>query len=195
MGASIIFGVIGLIWSGFTVTICAVATNFISDINAVIAEWKNDADYVLSLHLDFISQWLKWILGSLWIMSMLKFMSNLELMYGIIGRKPTFVKHWLLLGFVEIFLIFWAFLFEMYMFIYLSDENTSVSGTALSWITFGFMPLLFLKVCLWRMVFKVHKDLKKEEKDKRAFNRLRFANSLHQDDIEIAKAKGQYMKF
>ena len=83
----------------------------------------------------------------------------------------------------------------MYIFICLSDENTSVYGKALSWITFGFMLLLFFKVCLWRMVSKVHKDLKKEEKDKRAFNRLRFAHSLHQDDIEIAKAKGQYMKF
>ena len=39
--ASLIFGVIGLIWSGFTVTICAVATNYNSDINVVIAKWKS----------------------------------------------------------------------------------------------------------------------------------------------------------
>jgi len=44
------------------------------------------------------------------------------------------------------------------------------------------------------MVSKVLKDFKVEDNVEKSLNR-RFAYSLHYGDIEIAKAKGKYMKF
>ena len=121
-------------------------------------------------------------------------MANLQLMFGIKERKASFVKWWLVVEFIEIFLIFWLFLFELFLFIYESDMEKSINGTALSWILVSFFLFILLKIFLWNMVSKVHKDFKEEDNVEKSLNR-RFAYSLHYDDIEIAKAKGKYMKF
>merc|ERR1711973_1052894 len=203
--ASFILGVIGLIWSAFIINTCAIAFIYLSDIQDVIrnakeyyienfTNVKNEASNVWCSQLDFISLWLREVLIAICLLSSCQFIANLQLMFGIKERKASFVKWWLVVKFIEIFLVFWLFLFELSLFIYESDVEKSINGTALSWILVSFFLFILLNIFLWNMVSKVHKNFKEEDNVEKSLNR-RFAYSLHYDDIEIAKAKGKYMKF
>jgi len=144
--------------------------------------------------LDFIRLWFREILSLISLLSMYEFISNLELIFGIKEKKASFVKWWLIVKFFEIFLVFFSFLFELFLFIYESDREKSINGTALTRILVSFFLFILLNVCPLNMVSKVHKDLKKEDEEEKSLNR-QFAYSLHHDNIEIAKAKGKYIKF
>ena len=72
-------------------------------------------------------------------------MANLQLMFGIKERKAIFVKWWLVVEFIEIFLVFWLFLFELFLFIYESDMEKSINGTTLSWILVSFFSVHSVK--------------------------------------------------
>merc|ERR1711988_275090 len=203
--ASFILGVIGLIWSAFIISTCAIAFIYLSDIQDVIrnakeyyienfTNVKNKSSNVWCSQLDFISLWLREVLIAICLISSCQFLANLQLMFGIKERKASFVNWWLVVKFIEIFLIFWLFLFELFLFIYESDVEKSINGTALSWILVSFFLFILLNIFLWNMVSKVHKDFKEGDDVEKSLNR-RFAHSLHYDDIESAKAKGKYMKF
>ena len=84
-------------------------------------------------------------------------------MFGIKERKASFVKWWLVVKFIEIFLVFWLFLFELFLFIYESDMEKSINGTALSWILVSYFLFILLNIFLWNMVSKVHKDFMEED--------------------------------
>merc|ERR1711988_1354332 len=152
--ASFILGVIGLIWSAFIISTCAIAFIYLSDIQDVIrnakeyyienfTNVKNEASNVWCSQLEIISLWLREVLIAICLISSCQFLANLQLMFGIKERRASFVKWWLVVKFIEIFLVFWLFLFELFLFIYESDVEKSINGTALSWILVSFFPVHF----------------------------------------------------
>merc|ERR1719210_93160 len=136
--ASFILGVIGLIWSAFIISTCAIAFIYLSDIQNVIrnakeyyiekfTNVKNKSSNVWCSQLEFMSIWLREVLIAICLISSCQFISNLQLMFGIKERKASFVKWWLVVKFIEIFLVFWLFLFELFLFIYESDVEKSIN--------------------------------------------------------------------
>jgi len=160
---------------------------------------------VWSIQFNFVSNWLEWIIISLGLITICKFMANCALMYGIFNRKPSFVKCWLIVGFVEIFLIFLASLLELFLFIYtLTNDRVDdgwpmrrmFGGIVLGLIMIGFFLFIFIKIGLWRLVYTVHEDLKKERKEKKAWdNYIDDATTCNHDDTQIEKGNGKYMRF
>merc|ERR1719219_564372 len=159
---------------------------------------KNKSDDFWCVQLDFVSNWLHWIILSLTLISISKLMANGALMFGIIERNPSPIKCWLIIEGFEIFLIFWAFCFEFFIFIYMSGmRNASITvliRTKLSLMMASFFLFIIIKSCLWRLVSSVHGNLKKERKDGKAWNKY-FAYALHHNHIQIEKANGEYMRF
>merc|ERR1712066_416286 len=126
--ASFILGVIGLIWYAFVSVISVISIDYVPDIRDLIAkikqyytehltEEKYESDDIWCIHLDYVSNWLQWIIVSLGSISIYKFMANGALMYGITGKEPSPIEWWLIIGCFEIFLIFWACIFELFIFI------------------------------------------------------------------------------
>ena len=96
-------------------------------VNSLLFYFTDEASNVWCSQLEFISLWLREVLIAICLISSCQFMANLQLMFGIKERKASFVKWWLVVEFIEIFLIFWLFLFELFLFIYESDmENPSM---------------------------------------------------------------------
>jgi len=126
--ASFIVGVIGLIWSASILVISVISIDYVPDIQDLIAKIKQyytehltqekyESDDIWCIHLDYVSNWLQWIIVSLGSISICKFMANGALMYGITEKEPSPIKWWLIIGCFEIFLIIWACIFELFIFI------------------------------------------------------------------------------
>merc|ERR1712066_331849 len=158
---SFILGVIGKIWSAFIAVTCAISIYYVSEIQRVIeyakqyymehfAQGKSTSDDIWCIQLDFVSNWLEWIILSLSLISICKFMANGALMYGIKQRKPSFIKCWLIINLIESILMVSALIFEL----------TALSAQ----IGFFTIPVILYSVqfSLWLMVFYVYENLKKE---------------------------------
>merc|ERR1712241_1322970 len=198
-----IIGVIELILSAFVTVTCVISTFDVVDIRGIIQSSTHDDSFNDSkiktndtwlIQLNFVNDWLKWIIVAIGLFSFFKLMANGLLMYGITQRISTFVKCWLIFGFVEMFLIFWACILEFFVFIYTSGiEKTSVNVAYPIMIVVISFIFMFAKYWLWHEISKLHKGLKEEQLEEKAWNRG-FAYSLHQKEIQIEKANGKYMK-
>merc|ERR1712126_157092 len=212
--ASFISGIIGLIWSTFIIAVCAGAFNHWSDIQDFFAKEKNVCDelsknskYWKNCYQYFLGKWSVWLIFAICLVSICKFMASLALLYGIKERKASFVKCWLIVKIIDISLLFLAFLCVLGLIIYASnlkevnDEfkemiefsrklNAICNGIILTLL----LLCIFVKICVRYMVSKVHKDLKKGDKEEKSLNK-QFAHILHHDDVEIEKANGKYITF
>merc|ERR1712073_26602 len=102
-----------------------------------LTQEKYELDDIWCIQLDYVSNWLQWIIFLLCLISICKFMASGALMYGITEGKPSPIKCWLIIEFLEIFLIFWACIFEFFIFIYTSElKNASTSFGVLGLIIF-----------------------------------------------------------
>merc|ERR1712062_761125 len=179
--ASFIIGVIGLIWYTFVAVICMI--NFID-------RPSNESDDAIIRKVGFFGKWMYFPIGMIAIcQSMLHF----GLLYGLKERKAGFVKCWLIVKYVEIVLVVLTFLSHLIFLIYRSNASWTTIKGPLIFDTIIFL-YSFMKTCACYLVFKVHKEMKKEDNEEKSLN-WQFAYSLHHDDTEVAKANGKYMKF
>ena len=138
--------------------------------------------------MDFVINSLNWIILALSIILALKFIGGCVLLYGILHRKSCFIKCWLIIEAIEMFLLV---LFGSFQLFVLGSANESIAIISLLLLTF----LLFYtaKCYFWILIFDVNKYLDTEWEEEKTSNRF-IAYDLHHNDIQIEKAKGKHMR-
>ena len=139
--------------------------------------------------MDFVINSLKWIILALSIILALKFIGGCALLYGISHRKSSFIKCWLIIEAVEIFLLV---LFDSFQLFILGSTNESIATMSL--VLSSFLLFFTIKFYFWILIFDVKKYLDTEWEEEKTSNRF-IAYDLHHSDIQIEKAKGKYMRF
>merc|ERR1711944_244234 len=207
--ATYISGVIGLIWSAFIAAMCVKGFIHHPDILDYFARVKqgcialhsgtNSSDGFDCSQWDLLHIWCLWLILSTCLISMCKFIANFGLLYGVKERKANFVKYWLIVKFVDIFLAFLSFAFVSICIIreYIHGPNIKEGQDNYKLVEFFetvnlificlYLLYILMKICVCFMVSKVHKDLKKEDNEEKSLNK-QFAYFLHHDDVEIEKA-------
>merc|ERR1711973_631926 len=211
--ATYISGVIGIIWSAFIAAICVTGVIHHSEIQDYFARVKqacialhsstnSSDDFGCSLW-DIQYIWCLWLIFSTCLISMCKFIANFGLLYGVKERKPNFVKYWLIVKFVDIFLAILSFVFVLIFIIHELIHGSNITkrqdnyalkeffDTVNLIIICLYLLYILMKIGVCFMVSKVHKDLKNEDNEEKR----QLGNSLHHDNVEIEKANGKYVRF
>merc|ERR1711972_805359 len=123
-----ISGVIGIIWSAFIAAICVkgfihhpyILYYFARVKQSCIAlhSGTNSSDGFDCSQWDLLHIWFLWFILSTCLISMCKFIANFGLLYGVKERKANFVRYWLIVKFVDIFLAILSFVFILTFIIY-----------------------------------------------------------------------------
>ena len=135
--------------------------------------------------MDFVINSLKWIILALSIILALKFIASCALLYGISHRKSSFIKCWLIIEAVEIFLLV---LFGSFQLFILGSANESIA--IMSSVLSSFLLFFTIKFHFWILIY----DVGTEWEEGKTSNRF-IAYHLHHSDIQIEKAGGKYMRF